>query len=446
MQYEQSKNTKNNSLTKSGELYNRALNSLAGGVNSNVRLSESPHPLFYSEAHGSKMTDVDGNEYIDYMLGGGPMIFGHSPEFILDAVTEASQSGQVFQAQHELEIESAEAVQKLVPNAELVRFASSGTEVVEAALRLSRAYTKRNKIVKFEGHYHGWSDNVFFNTAAPPASKGRDGSLQTEPMSNGIAHGSGSGLIILPWNDFGAIDTVFESHGSDIAAVITEPIMCNTNCIMPKPGYLNHLRNSCSENGSLLIFDEVITGFRVDPGGAQSLFNIKPDLATYAKAVGGGFPVSMLCGKKEIMSLIGDGSVTHAGTLNANIMSMAATKAAMNRFSDPSIQVNNKININGTLLLEGIKKINSELEAGMLIQGVGSVFAVSFTDGKEVTDYRTHVENTDSKRYAEFVTLMQERGIRINGRGIWFTSESHSKKDVQITLDAVSNVLKTMLK
>ena len=446
MQYEQCKNTKSNSLTKSGELYNRALNSLAGGVNSNVRLSESPHPLFYSEAHGSKMTDVDGNEYIDYMLGGGPMIFGHSPEFILDAVTEASQSGQVFQAQHELEIEAAEAVQTLIPNAELVRFASSGTEVVEAALRLSRAYTKRNKIVKFEGHYHGWSDNVFFNTAAPPASKGPYGSLQTEPMSDGIAHGSGSGLIILPWNDFGAIDTVFESHGSDIAAVITEPIMCNTNCIMPKPGYLNHLRNSCSENGSLLIFDEVITGFRVDPGGAQSLFNIKPDLATYAKAVGGGFPVSMLCGKKEIMSLIGDGSVTHAGTLNANIMSMAATKAAMNRFSDPSIQVNNKININGTLLLEGIKKINSELEAGMLIQGVGSVFAVSFTDGKEVTDYRTHVENTDSERYAEFVALMQERGIRINGRGIWFTSESHSRKDVQITLDAVSNVLETMLK
>ena len=154
----------------------------------------------------------------------------------------------------------------------------------------------------------------------------------------------------------------------------------------------------------------------------------------------------MLCGKKEIMSLIGNGSVTQAGTLNANIMSMAATKAAMNRFSDPSIQVNNKININGTLLLEGIKKINSELEAGMLIQGVGSVFAVSFTDGKEVTDYRTHVENTDSERYAEFVALMQERGIRINSRGIWFTSESHSRKDVQITLDAVSNVLETMLK
>ena len=446
MLHDRNKNLKRNSLRKSGELYNRALNSLAGGVNSNVRLSETPHPLFYREAHGSKMIDVDGNEYIDYMLGGGPMIFGHSPKFILDEVTKASQSGQVFQAQHELEIESAEAVQKLIPNAELVRFASSGTEAVEAALRLSRAYTKRNKIVKFEGHYHGWSDNVFFNTAAPPASKGPDGILQTKPMSDGITTDSGSGLIILPWNDFEAIDTVFVNHGSEIAAIITEPIMCNTNCIMPKSGYLNHLRDSCSKNGSLLIFDEVITGFRVDSGGAQSLFNVEPDLATYAKAIAGGFPVSMLCGKKEIMSLIGDGSVTHAGTLNANIMAMAATKAAMNRFSDPSIQVNNKINVNGTLLMEGIQKLNSELEAGMLVQGVGSVFAVSFTDGKEVIDYRTHVENTDSKRYAEFVSLMQERGIRINGRGIWFTSESHSKKDVQITLKAVSSVLKTMLK
>ena len=319
----------------------------------------------------------------------------------------------------------------------MVRFASSGSEVTQAAIRLARAYTGRNKFIKFEGHYHGWIDSVLYGIAPNTDQLG-----SAAPGSQGLSLGSKEEIIILPWNDTKALEEVITKQGSEIAAVITEPIMCNTNCIMPKSGYLNHLRDSCSENGSLLVFDEVITGFRVDSGGAQSLFNVKPDLATYAKAIAGGFPVSMLCGKKEIMSLIGNGSVTHAGTLNANIMAMAATKAAMNRFSDPSVQVNNKINVNGTLLMEGIQKLNSELEAGMLIQGVGSVFAVSFTDGKEVIDYRTHVENTDSKRYAEFVSLMQERGIRINGRGIWFTSESHSKKDVQIWIDANNCTLK----
>ena len=446
MQYNKNNSPKPESLNKSGELYERALKSLAGGVNSNVRLSETPHPLFYKEAHGSKIIDVDGNEYIDYMLGGGPTIFGHSPKFILDAVTQASMYGQIFQGQHEIEIEAAEAVQKMIPNAELVRFASSGTEAVEAALRLTRAYTKRNKIIKFEGHYHGWSDSVFFNTAAPPATKNREGGFKIEPMSDGIAENSGSGLIILPWNNFKVVDKAFADYGDQIAGIITEPIMCNTNCIMPKPGYLNHLRNSCDKNGSLLIFDEVITGFRVNAGGAQAFFDLKADLATYAKAVGGGFPVSMISGKKEIMSLIGNGTVTHSGTLNANIMSMAATKAAMNRLSDPSIRVNDKINAIGTMLMEGIRKINSELEAGMLIQGLGSVFAVSFTDGKEVHDYRSHVENTNQERYAKFVSLMRMKGIRINGRGIWFISESHSKEDVLTTLETISDVIKTMQK
>ena len=306
----------------SGELYNRALNSLAGGVNSNVRLTETPHPLFYDKAKGSKIYDVDGNQYIDYVLGQGPMIFGHSPDFLLQAVAEASESGQLFAGQHLLELEAAEAVKSLVPNAELVRFASSGTEAVEAAFRLARAFTRRNVIIKFEGQYHGWSDGVLFNTAAPLTPLDSNIFPEVEPMSEGIVDHSESALIILPWNNFEAIDAVFEQRGNEIAAVITEPIMCNTNCIMPKPGYLQHLKKSCERNDSLLIFDEVITGFRVDAGGAQSLFGITPHLATFAKAAAGGFPVSILTGSKEIMSLIGTGTVMHGGTLNANVMSL----------------------------------------------------------------------------------------------------------------------------
>jgi len=428
----------------SGELYNRALNSLAGGVNSNVRLTETPHPLFYNKAKGSKIYDVDGNQYIDYVLGQGPMIFGHSPDFLLQAVTEASESGQLFAGQHLLELEAAEAVKTLVPNAELVRFASSGTEAVEAAFRLARAYTQRNAIIKFEGHYHGWSDGVLFNTAAPLRTLGDNMLPQPESMSQGVADNSESGLIILPWNNFEAIKTVFEEKGDEIAAVITEPIMCNTNCIMPKPGYLEHLKESCDRNDSLLIFDEVITGFRVNSGGAQSFFGITPHLATFAKAAAGGFPVSILTGSKEIMSLIGAGTVMHGGTLNANVMSMAATKSSMEHLSDKEIQTNKKLNDLGQRLMKGLQDINSRLEAGMLIQGPGSVFAVSFTDGKEVFDYRSHVENSDPDRYAVFVSEMMKRGIRINSRGIWFLSESHTDMDIESTLSAASEVLQSM--
>ena len=429
------------SLETSAKLYNRALNSLSGGVNSNVRLSESPHPLFYEKAKGARIFDVDGNEYIDYVLGQGPMIFGHSPKFLLDAVLEASAKGQLFAGQHLLEVEAAEMVKQLVPNADLVRFASSGTESVEAAFRLARAYTQRNKIIKFEGHYHGWSDSLFFNTAAPIREKSHTGIVETAPMTEGMAESAESGIIILPWNDFDVITDVFAKLGSEIAAVITEPIMCNTNCIMPKDGYLNHLKRECVKNGSLLVFDEVITGFRISSGGAQSYFDVLPDLATYAKAVAGGFPVSMLTGRKEVMSMIGAGRVMHGGTLNANVMSMAATRASMQHLFDESIQTNKRLTQLGESLMHGLKEINSELDLGMLVQGPGAVFAVSFTRGKEVYDYRSHIENVEQDKYERFVSGMMGKGVRINSRGIWFLSEVHSESDIQVTLKSATEVL-----
>ena len=434
----------NFSLNKSGELYDRALQSLAGGVNSNVRLSESPHPLFYKEALGSRITDVDGNQYIDYVLGQGPMIFGHSPSFLLNSVSNASRKGQLFAGQNILEVEAAEKVQKSIPNAELVRFAGSGTEAVEAALRLARAYTHRNKIVKFEGHYHGWSDSVLFNTASPLMDNNPPTMVEPLPMSEGMADGTDSGLLILPWNNFKAVEEVFGTHGSEIAAVITEPIMCNTNCIMPTDQYLNHLRKECDKNGSLLIFDEVITGFRLGIGGAQTHFGVVPDLATYAKAIGGGFPVSLLTGKKEIMSMIGDGLVMHGGTLNANVMSMAATNAVLDRLSAPTIGTNKKINDLGEQLMTGLMEINSELEVGMNIQGPGPMFAVSFTNGNTVTDYSTHVRHANQDIYGAFVSEMMKEGIRLTSRGIWFLSEAHSTEDISDTLDSTKRVLRKL--
>ncbi len=428
-------------LDRSRALYERSQRVISGGVNSNVRLSESPHPLFFESAIGSSIKDVDGNEYIDYVLGQGPMIFGHSPQFLLKAVANASEKGQLFAGQHELEIQVAELVQEMVPCAELVRFASSGTEVVQAALRVARAFTTRDRIVKFEGHYHGWTDGVFFNTAAEPEKSGPAAEPYSVPMSYGIADTEAANVIVLPWNNISALEKVFSDNREKIAAVITEPVMCNTNCILPKDGYLNALQRICESNGALLIFDEVITGFRLAPGGAQEYFGVTPDLATYAKAMAGGFPLSMLAGRRDVMAMIGRGEVMHGGTANANVMSMAAGKAALERIEDSSIKLNEKLRNSGKLLIDGLKSLNEKYELEMLIQGTGEVFAVSFTGGKEVVDYRTHTKYADMSRYSRFVAEMMKRGIRLTSRGVWFVSEAHNEKDIAATLSAAKDAL-----
>ena len=318
-------------LDRSHELYERSRRSLAGGVSSNARLSERPVPLFFDRGKGSRLYDVDGNEYIDYVLGQGPDIFGHSPEFLVEAVTTGMKRGQVFAGQHELEIQVSEAVQETVPSAELVRFASSGTEVVQAELRVARAYTGRARFIKFEGQYHGWMDSVSYSTTPEVEQVGPYEAAVPVPMSAGMTPGSRDDIIVLPWNDVDVLRRAMERHHRDLAAVITEPVMCNTNCIMPRTGYLEEMRRLCDRYGVVLIFDEVITGFRLGPGGAQQLLDVTPDLSTFAKAMAGGFPVSMLAGKRDMMGLIGDGTVLHGGTVNSNVMSMAAADAVLGK-------------------------------------------------------------------------------------------------------------------
>lgn len=417
---------------KSNEMYRRALQSMPGGVSSNVRLAESPHPLYYESASASHITDVDGNQYVDYVLGQGPMIFGHSPSFLLDAVSEASKKGQLFAGQHVLEVEVAELACELVPCAEIVRFASSGTEVVQAAVRVARAFTNRNLIVRFEGHYHGWSDSLFFDTD-------HSGKVNPQPLSLGISENALSDVAVLPWNDFKAVEEMFKINGDKIAAVITEPVMCNTNCIMPRPRYLEYLRDITSENGSLLIFDEVITGFRMGKGGAQEHFGVLPDLATFAKAMAGGYPLSMLCGRRDVMDLIGTGEVMHGGTANANVMSMAAGKVALERIRDgDTIET---LTILGHKLMMGLRDLNTKYEVGMSVQGPGPMFAVSFTGGKGITDARTHFSYSDTRLYEKFVDGMMKEGVRVVGRGMWFISESLTEEDIELTLSVADRVL-----
>ena len=422
---------------KSNEMYKRALQSMPGGVSSNVRLAETPHPLYFESASASHITDVDGNQYVDYVLGQGPMIFGHSPSFLLDAVAEASQKGQLIAGQHGLEIEVAELVCQLVPCADVVRFASSGTEAVQAAIRVARAFTERNIIVRFEGHYHGWSDSLFFDTD-------HSGNAEPQPLSLGISENALADVAVLPWNDFEAIQEMFKINGDKIAAVITEPVMCNTNCIMPRTGYLEYLRELTSQNRSLLIFDEVITGFRMGKGGAQEYFGVLPDLSTFAKAMAGGYPLSMVCGRREVMDLIGTGKVMHGGTANANMMSMAAGKAALDRIKDGNtIESLDSI---GHRLMAGLRNLNMKYELGMSVQGPGPMFAVSFTGGKEIMDARTHSSYSDTKLYDEFVDGMMKEGVRVVGRGMWFISESLTEEDLELTLSVADSVLRKIVR
>ena len=429
---------------RSRELYERSKKSLAGGVSSNIRLHEQPVPLFFERGQGSHLYDVDGNEYIDYVLGQGPDIFGHSPNFIIDAVADGMKRGQTFAGQHELEIELSETVQRIVPSADLVRYGSSGTEVVQAALRVARAYTGRSKFIKFEGHYHGWADSVMYSTAPGLETAGSSGAPTAVPMSDGMAASSAEDIVVLPWNDADALRGALERHRGDIAAVITEPVMCNTNCIVPMSGYLEEVRRLCDQHGVVLIFDEVITGFRLALGGAQELLGVTPDLSTFAKAMAGGFPISMLAGRWDMMSLIGDGSVMHGGTVNSNVMSISAALAALTKLQEDDGAAIRTLYSTGLALMDGLRDLASKHEIDLLIQGPGPVFSVTFTDAPEICDYRSHKAHADEESYGRFCRGMGDRGVRLTGRGVWFVSTVHTDSDIDRTLAAADETLSSL--
>ena len=428
-------------LEKSRELYARASRSQAGGVSSNVRLAEIPSPLFFTHGSGSHLTDVDGNIYIDYVLGQGPDIFGHAPAWLNEAAADAMQLGVTFSGQHELEIAVAEKLQRMIPNADLVRFASSGTEVVQAALRLARAYTGRNRFIKFEGHYHGWADSVSYSTTLPDATaSGAREAPVAVPMSAGIPASAAFDVITLPWNDIESVRRALDAPDHDVAAILTEPVMCNTNCIPPEEGYLRGLRAICDEYGIVLIFDEVITGFRIAPGGAQEFYGVTADLSTYAKAIAGGFPLAMFAGKGEIMSLLADGSVLHGGTLNGNLLGLGAANACLDRISGEDAPLR-RMQDTGRALMEGLREVFRKHEIPALAQGPGSVFALTFTDAERITDWREHAERADTGMYAAFAAGMLERGVRLTSRGVWFVSTEHSDEDIARTIDAADDVI-----
>src|SRR5476651_2289648 len=314
------------SYAKSIALYERTRKTLAGGVSSNVRYAATPVPLFFERGEGARLYDIDGNVHIDYVLGNGPAILGHAPKAVIDAVAASLGEGQVFAAQHPRETELAERLVRVLPSAEVVRFATSGTEAVLMAMRLARAFTGRTKILKFEGHYHGWSDQAYISARPPLNEAGPADAPVPVAGSPGMPPSVLDDVVVCGWNDLDRLRSAFDRHDGEIAAVIMEPVMVNGGAIPPGDGYLKGVRDLCKEKGALFICDEVITGFRVGLRGAMAHFGVTADLAIYAKAVAAGFPLAMVAGRRDVMDPRMARGVMLGGTYNGTAQSMAASR------------------------------------------------------------------------------------------------------------------------
>ena len=430
------------SYQKSAALLERAKKVLASGVSSEFRKYNHPHALFYSHGEGSRITDVDGNEYLDFTLSQGPLILGHSHPEVLEAVRSYSETGQLFAGQHLQEIELAEKINSLIPSAELMRFCLDGSEAVQTAFRVARAKTGKNKFLRFEGHYHGWMDNVCWGISTPSAEAlGSRESPNVFPWTKGLPEGVEDEFIILPWNDIGLVrKTVAERH-SEIAAIITEPVMCNNGCIQPQEGFLQTLRDLCTEYGIALIFDEVITGFRLSLGGAQQYFGVTPDLSVFAKAIASGYAISAIVGKHEWMELIEQAQVIHAGTMNSGNPTVAAALATITVLERE--RPYERMFALGQQLMEGLRKNAAETGHTLLVEGPGPMFATAFTTLEKTRDYRDTLA-ADKARLGKFIAGMHDEGIRIIGRGLWYISAAHTEEDIRQAIHTSRKVLENL--
>ena len=429
----------------------RSKKTLAGGVSSSVRMGDKPYPLFFDRGEGSHLWDVDGNEYVDYVLGRGPLFLGHTHPEVIEATYRQLQRGQIYAAQHELEFELSERICRIIPCAELVRFGISGSEAVHGALRLARGATGRQTVIKFEGQYHGWLDNILYSLAPNPTAAGDALYPVTLPETSGQFSGADSHLVVLPWNNLPVVEEYLARHGSEIAAIITEPVMCNTAVIPPRPGFLQGLRSLCDQYDIALIFDEVITGFRLSLAGAQGYFDVVPDLTIFGKAIANGMPISCVAGKEKYMGLIAAGKVGHGGTYNSIPPAVAGAIATLDALERDEGAVYRKVESAGKSLMEGIRSLAASMEIPIAVQGYGSIFYVGFPlDGAPVSaeqpvwDYRSSL-TMDQELYSRFVSAMVDRGVRIIPRGNWFVSSAHEEADVEATLAAVQQAFRQVV-
>jgi glutamate-1-semialdehyde 2,1-aminomutase len=421
--------------TRSRELLNRAQKVIPGGVNSPVRAFRSVggEPPFLARGKGSRVWDADGNEYIDYVGSWGPLIFGHAPAHVLEAIAEAAASGTSFGAPTEREVEFAETITRLCPSVEKVRLTSSGTEATMSALRLARGATGRAKVVKVEGGYHGHADSFLVRAGSGAMTFG-------VPDSAGVPPGVAADTITVPYNDLEAARATFAAAGPQIAALIIEPVAGNMGVVLPQPGYLEGLRELTREAGALLILDEVITGFRVALGGAQALYHITPDLTCLGKIIGGGLPVGAYGGRADLMSQVApEGPVYQAGTLSGNPLAVAAGQAALRALErDNPYPALDRL---GAQLEQGLRAAAAEAGVPATVNRVGSMLTAFFCEGP-VTDY-TSAKRADTARYARFHQGLLRRGVYLAPSQFEaaFVSTAHTPADLDRTLSAVREAL-----
>jgi len=426
-------------MTKSEALFERAQTRIPGGVNSPVRAFKAVGgtPRFMERSDGAYIFDADGNKYIDYVLSWGPMIMGHNHPEVREAVVKTAQDGLSFGCPTEIEIELAERLCDLVPSLEQVRMTSSGTEATMSAIRLARGATGRDKIIKFEGCYHGHSDSLLIKAGSGALTFG-------VPSSPGVPDVLAQHTVTLPFNDLGALKEAFDQLGDEIACVITEPVTGNMNCILPEPGYLEGMRQLCSEHGAILIFDEVMTGFRFGTHCAQGHLGIDPDLTCLGKVIGGGMPVGAFGGKKEIMAHISPlGPVYQAGTLSGNPVAMASGLATLDIISQPNFY--DDLFRHTTELCEGMQRVADEAGIPFTTNHMGSMFGFFFTEDKKVTQY-PQVIGANVERFNRFFHLMLNEGVYLAPASFeaGFMSSAHTDGDIADTIEAARNAFKAL--
>ncbi len=418
-------------MRNSTQLFDLAQQYIPGGVNSPVRAFRGvgATPIFIDRGKGAYLFDVDGKKYIDYVCSWGPLIAGHAHPYIVEKVTQVLQQGFSFGAPTEIEVQLAQKVTELMPNIESLRFVSSGTEAAMSAIRLARGVTKRNKIVKFIGCYHGHADSLL-------VAAGSGGLTFGVPSSAGVPESVVQHTLLANYNRLDEVEALFAKHGDDIACIIVEPVAGNMNLVLPRPEFLSGLRKLCDRYSSLLIFDEVITGFRVGLGGAQAHFNIKPDLTILGKIVGGGFPAAAFGGRKDVMQGIAPlGPVYQAGTLSGNPVAMAAGLATLELVSAPNFYAD--LEIKTTTLLQGLTQLAKEANIPFQTRSLGSMFGLFFTDKADI-ETEQDVKTADLNQFKRFFHNMLAEGIYLapSAFEVGFVSAAHSEADIAATLQA----------
>ncbi|MER8949859.1 aspartate aminotransferase family protein [Mesorhizobium sp. M0809] len=433
------------SYNRSESLLARARAVIPGGISSGNRANWTPFPLYYARGDGARVWDVDGNEYIDYVLGRGPLILGHGEPEVTDAICRQLRLGQFFAGQTEAETDLAELICALVANAEMVRFCNSGSEAVHACIRLARSATGREKVIRFIGHYHGWYDGIAWGFEGVNA--GPDGRVLPAPMSLGQPLSDAYNIVAIEWNDPDAVTNAFKSSAGEIAAVITEPIMFNGfwSNISPSEGFLGFLREQCNANSALLVFDEVQTGFRISLGGAVQHFGVAADLSAFAKALSGGVCLAAFAGRKEIMKRLVETNTVHTGTYNAYPPAVAGALRHLSLLAANSGEKLQNIHHHTALLERGLRDLARQTGLPFHVRGSRGAITTAFRAAPgHVINRRSAADGLDFSLQSAWHLALQDRGVRITPEGLWYVSAAHSARDIAITLDAARDALQNL--